>query len=308
MEGSAIIEVGLPIALALVMIGVGLTLTMDDFKEQKEQNLAVIVLALVAAAVVVPALAFPLATVMGVPAAVAVGLVLAASTPPGATSSLFAYLSRGNVAVAIVATALVGFLSILAIPFWVNLALARWGDQLTTGTVTVPFMDVVTLLLGIVLIPVTIGLIIKAKKPELALKLERYLSVFGLLVVLLLIVSVFIDLGDQRWPMLRAAGPVSLVLGFICLGVGLLLGQFAGKSKSLQNSVAIAQGLIVKNITLGILIGLTVMNSEEIATPSAVFALLMFIPALLLVKLARGWIPAPEVGPPLVIVRASDAR
>lgn len=303
MEGSVIIEVGLPVALALVMVGVGLTLTMDDFKEQRDRNLPTILLALLGAAVVVPALAFPLAMVMGVPAAVAVGLVLAASTPNGATSSLFTYLSRGNVAVAIVTTALSGFLSIVAIPLWVNLALNVWGDELTTGAVSVPFLDVVGLLLMIVLIPVTIGLIIKAKKPETALKLEKYLSVFGLLVVLFLIVSVLIDLGDQRWPMLRDAGPVSLVFGFVCLGVGLGLGQLAGKSKSMRNSVAIAQGLIVKNITLGILIGLTVMQSEEIATPSAVYALLMFVPALLLVKLSHRWIPAPEVGPPLIITR-----
>jgi BASS family bile acid:Na+ symporter len=308
MEGSVIIEVGLPIALALVMVGVGLTLTMDDFKEQRDKNLSVIVLALLGSAVIVPALAFPLATVMGAPAAVAVGLVLAASTPNGATSSLFSYLSRGNVAVAIVATALTGFLSILAIPFWVNLALDIWGDDLESSNVTVPFMDVVGLLMAIVLVPVTIGLIIKAKKPETALKMERYLSLFGIAVVLFLIISVFIDLGDQRWPMLRAAGPVSLVLGFVCAGVGLLLGQFAGKSKSIQNTVAIAQGLTVKNITLGILIGLTVMESEEIATPSAVFALLMYVPALLLVRQARKWIPAPEIGPPLVIHRASNPR
>jgi len=231
-----------------------------------------------------------------------VGLVLAATTPNGATSSLLTYMSRGNTAVALVLTALTGFLSILAIPFWVNMALDRWPVSNDGTTVTVPFMDVFTLLLGIVFVPVTIGLIIKAKKPDLALKMERYLSLFGTLVVLFLIISVLIDLGDQRWPMLCSAGPASLILAFICCGLGLLLGRFAGKSANKPNQLALAQGFGVKNITLGILIGLTVLQMEEIATPSAVYALLMYIPVTMVVRLGRRWVADPTERP-LVIVR-----
>lgn len=290
MEGSAFVEVVLPLALAIVMVGIGLTLTVDDFREQSRSRLAM-ALGVLGQCVLAPLLALLVAQVLNVPPEIAVGLVLVAATPGGATSNLMSYLGRGNVALGIVLTVATSFVAIVTLPLWVGLALDLWASDLAGGKVTVPFSEVISLLLFIIFVPIVLGLTIKRRLPELAARLERMVGVFSIFVLMFLIVGILVDLGSDAVPMLVDAGPASLLISTGACAFAFLLGALGRLPRT--DIIGMGTEFGIKNITLGILIGLTVLESEAMALPSAIYALVMYLPTAGVVAVGRRWFPEP---------------
>lgn len=80
MNDSALISVGLPIALAIIMFGLGLSLTVADFRRVARSPRAVVV-ALVLQVLVLPLVAFGLVLAFDVDPLLAVGVMLLAASP-----------------------------------------------------------------------------------------------------------------------------------------------------------------------------------------------------------------------------------
>ena len=66
---------------------------------------------------------FGLALGFGLPAELAVGLMLLAASPGGATANIYSHLARGDVALNITLTAINSLLCLLTLPLILNLAL-----------------------------------------------------------------------------------------------------------------------------------------------------------------------------------------
>lgn len=294
MEGSAFVEIGLPVILAIVMVGIGLTLTVEDFKAESKSRKE-LALAALGQCVLVPAVAMVLAILLDAPPEIAVGLVLVAATPGGATSNLTAYLARGNTALAIVMTVATSVVAIVTLPIWVSQALSFWSDELAQdaeGTyVTVPLSDVFSLLAFIIFVPIVIGMLIKNYKPDLAARLEKGVSAFSIVVMAGLIIGIMVDLGEQALPLLGSAGPAAFLTSTAAVGIGFLLGAVGRTDR--RDTLAMACEFGIKNITLGMLIGLTVLESEEMALPSAIYGILMYLPVVGAVMIGRRWFAEP---------------
>lgn len=177
MEQSPLIEIGLPAVLFVIMVGIGLTLTTDDFRREARAPKGAVV-GLVAQLLLMPALGFAIAALLDLPPALAVGLVIAAACPGGTTSNLIAFLARANVALSIVLTVLASVATIVTLPVFVDLAL-RWQPAASDVAVRVPVGRTVLLLVAIVLVPVTIGMVVRRRAPERAGALERIVSLIG---------------------------------------------------------------------------------------------------------------------------------
>lgn len=295
MEDSLFMEIGLPVALALVMVGIGLTLTLDDFRAQSKSRKG-LALAVLGQCVLIPLIGLLVARLVDAPPELAVGLVLVAATPGGATSNLTAYLGRGNVALGIVATVTTSLIAIVSLPIWVDRALHVHQVVGADGAqVTVPLRDVLSLLMFIIFVPIVIGLTIKRKLPDLAARLERMVGAFSIVVLLVLILGILIDLGSDALPMLRRAGPASLVISVAACALAFLLGALGRLPR--KDTIAIGCEFGIKNITLGILIGLSVLHSEAIALPSAIYAIVMYLPTMGVVMIGRRWFPEEVTSP-----------
>src|SRR5258705_8378337 len=120
----------LPVALGVIMLGLGLTLTIADFTRVAERPRAVLV-GLFCQMLVLPAACFGIATAFALPGPLAVGLMLLAASPGGASANLFSHLARGDVALNITLTAINSVLSLFTLPFIVNLALERFMGEST---------------------------------------------------------------------------------------------------------------------------------------------------------------------------------
>jgi len=270
-ESSPLISAGLPIALFIIMIGIGMTLNIRDFRQVAVYPKGIIV-GTVAQIVLMPLVAFALASLLAVPPAIAVGLVIIAACPGGTTSNLFVLLARGNIALSIVLTVSASLITILTLPLIANVALQFYMG--TDQNIVLPVWKTIGMLTGIVLLPVAIGMFVRARKPDAARKAESIVSVFGGVVLALLIVALIYGARDQIWELLKQAGPATILLNAAGIFIGLLAGRAAGLTQ--RESLAVAVELGVKNGTIALMVTLTLLESSAMSIPAAVYGVLMF--------------------------------
>lgn len=283
MQDNPVIAIGLPVALAVIMVGIGLSLTLADFRAQARTPRATIIGAL-GQVLLVPAIGIAVAMAMDLPPIMALGLVLVAACPGGSTSNLVTYLARGNVALSIILTVVASLVVIVTLPGWLDVA-GRILPGATGLSVTVPLGQTFGLLVGVILVPVAIGMAIKAKKPALAAKLERGMSVLGALVLLLAIAAVAVDLGGEIVDMVIAVGPAVLVFNVAVILAGGALAWVARVDRASQLALAVEYG--IKNSTLGLVIALTVVRDDEFAVPAAVYSIVMYVTAVAVIAIGR---------------------
>jgi BASS family bile acid:Na+ symporter len=291
MEQSPLMSVGLPIALFIIMIGIGLTLTAADFHREARQPRGVVV-GMLAQLVLMPALGFAVAALLRLEPVIAIGLVIVAACPGGSTSNLIAYLARANVALSIVLTVLASVAAIVTLPLYVNLALAWWPIG-AEAAVRMPVGETVALLVGIILVPVAIGMAVRRRAPGRAASLEKAVSLFGGVVLLLLIAAIVVSVRDRFWELMGAAGPAAILLNLAGVAAGFLSAALAGLPGRDRLTTGIELG--VKNSTIGMLVAVTIIGSEAMAVPSAVYGLLMYASAFALVTFGQRAFPPLEV-------------
>ena len=160
---SALTTVGLPLALGIIMFGLGLSLTLADFR-RVARHPKVVVIALGCQLVLLPLVCFGLVVVFDLPALLAVGLMLLAASPGGTSANLFSHLFRGDVALNVSLTAVNSVLAVVTLPVIVNLSAAYFLPD--AGAIGLQF-DKVLQVFAIVLVPVAIGMALRARFPAL---------------------------------------------------------------------------------------------------------------------------------------------
>lgn len=279
MDQSPLIDIGLPIALAIIMVGIGLSLTVGDFVVQARSPWATIV-GLVGQLVLVPLVGIGIALTFDLSPLLALGVVLVAASPGGATSNLITYLARGNVALSIILTAVASVAVILTLPVWFDLGAAiipGAGDY----DVTVPIGQTFGLLLGVILIPVVIGMVLRATKPELSARIERFVGLVGLVVLVAMIVGIVIGEKDRIVDLVISVGPAVVVLNVAVILLGGFLAWICRLGRAEQIAIGVEFG--IKNTTLAMLIAFTVIGSEEVGLAAAVYSIVMYVTTVALV-------------------------
>ena len=270
MADSALITVGLPIALAIIMFGLGLSLTPDDFRRVARTPRAVTV-ALVLQVLVLPLVAFGLVKAFDVDPLLAVGVMLLAASPGGTTANLFSHLFRGDVALNVTLTAINSVLAAVTIPLITNLAIDHFDAE---GELGLQFGKVAQVI-AIVLVPVAVGMVVRARSQAFAARADKPVRVFS--IVVLVVVSLGALLGERE-NLADYAQQVGLLSGLFCLA-SLTLGYVGARVMRLDERQAIASSMEVgiHNTTVALTIALSVLDSTEVAIPSAVYSVLMYV-------------------------------
>lgn len=270
MADTALITVGLPLALAIIMFGLGLSLTPGDFRRVARTPRAVAV-ALTLQIAVLPVVAFGLVKAFDVDPLLAVGVMLLAASPGGTTANLFSHLFRGDVALNVTLTAINSVLAAVTIPVITNLAIAHFDAE---GELGLQFGKVLQVI-AIVLIPVVIGMAVRHRSPGFAARADRPVRIFSILVLVLVAAGALLG---ERENLADYARQVGLVTGLFCLA-SLTLGYLGARLFSLDERQAIATSMEVgiHNTTVALTIALSVLESTEVAVPSAVYSVLMYV-------------------------------
>jgi BASS family bile acid:Na+ symporter len=281
---NAFVEVGLPVSLAIIMVGVGLTLRMRDFHNVVYYPKA-LVFGSIAQIILMPCIALALALALGLSEHIAVGLVIIAACPGGATSNVFAYLAKGNLALSILMTALASLVTIMTIPVFTNIALDWFTDQSLEEPLRLSFVDSVVTLCAIILVPVMIGMFIRSRSAKLAGKLEGAVGAFGMIILVLLIILITYSNRNNLVELLVSAGPPVIVLNLLGAGLGFACGWIARAGFKDGLTLGIEMG--IKNATIGMMIPLSLLHSPESAMAPSIYGLLMYGTAIGMIIIGR---------------------
>ena len=179
-------EVALPVALILIMLGMGMTLVPADFKRVFVKPLAS-VLGLCLQLLLLPVVAFLLCKGFGLQAELAVGLMLIAACPGGATSNLISHLSNGDTALSVSLTAVSSLVTTLTIPLVMGFAMSTFMDS--AQAVSVPFVKTVIQLMVVSVIPIVVGMGLRSKCPGFCAKCAKPVNIFSMVFLLLIVVA-----------------------------------------------------------------------------------------------------------------------
>ncbi|QPB85659.1 bile acid:sodium symporter family protein [Pseudoalteromonas rubra] len=271
---SALIEIGLPIALILIMAGVGLSLTRADFQRVYHQPKSFFIGAS-CQLILLPALAVTTIALTGLSGELAIGLFILALCPGGTTSNLYTYLAKGDVGLSVSLTAVVGFITPFTLPFLAAWAIGYYGQNNTL--LEFPVLKAWLQLIVVGVIPVLAGMAINAKWPEFAKKASPYISRFSVAVLLLVIISICIKLEDKLVDYLILAGPAVIVLNLVSMLAGFLVARTFLHQVTQTRTITLEVGL--QNGTLALLVTTGLLGNEVMSIAPSIYSLFMFISA-----------------------------
>ena len=282
-EQAALINAeGIPWVLRLVMIGLGLSLTVQDFMRIVLMPKAVTI-GLVAQLLALPATAFGLSLLFGVPPEIAVGLVILAACPSGVTANAYSFAARADVPLCVTLSALTSVITVFSIPFLVDFALSLFMAQGQMARLPVGnmFLSLVTY----TLLPLSIGMMIRSRYALFAKaavepirKVVLYLMIF---VLLLGIVSSY----ETVLQHLASAGAVVVTMNLLTMGLGYGLARFF--KLGIAQVVTITFEVGVQNLALAFAITFTILRRPELAVAPLIYAVVMPATALGFVVVAR---------------------
>ena len=157
-------------SLFIIMLGMGLSLVTADFKRIITYPKAVAV-GLFNQLILLPVIAFVIVSVFPTKPEIAIGIMILAACPGGATSNLIAHLAKGDTALSVSLTAMSSFITLLTIPFIVNFSLSYFA--VTGQNVQLDVIKTIIQILVIVVIPIVIGMFIRKTNEGFALKMEK---------------------------------------------------------------------------------------------------------------------------------------
>ena len=273
MESSVLTTSLLPVALGIVMLGLGLSLTIADFARVVRFPKAVLV-GLFAQTVVLVAIAYLLARLADLPPELAVGLMLLAASPGGATANIYSHLAHGDVALNITLTAVNSLLALVTLPLIVDASLTHFLGQ--DQFVPPPTRKIVEVA-AIIVVPVVLGMALRAGLPRLAAALERPIRVFAVLVLAAVIVAAIVAEWERLPGFIAAVGAVCLAFNLLSMAIGYGLPRVLALPRG--QAIAISMEIGIHNGTLAIFIALNVLQNAAMSVPAAVYSIIMFVTA-----------------------------
>lgn len=282
----------LPIALGVIMLGLGLSLTIADFKRVIDYPRAVIV-GLTCQMLVLPAVCFGIARAFALPPELAVGLMLLAASPGGATANLYSHLAKGDVALNISLTAVNSLLSIATMPFIIELSIASFMAQ--EQQVPLQYAKVLQVF-AIVLVPVGLGMLVRSKSAGVAAKLEKPVRILSAVFLLAVIIGAVLEERANLGEYFRQVGLAALVFNLASMAVGYFVPKVFGVIE--KQAISIGMEIGIHNGTLAMAIATTVLGNSVMRIPPAIYSLIMFFTAAAFgAYVARRMGPAEETAP-----------
>jgi len=275
--GGQWLDLAVPLILLLIMVCIGMELALADFRRVMEMPRAAVV-GLVGQMIALPAMGLAFAHWPGFPPEIAIGIVIITSCPGGATSNVFSYLARANIALSITLTSLSSVLCFATIPIWINLGVDLFGAEMANGEaqLRLPLGQTAVQLFIVTLLPVTIGMGIRARWPAWS---ERVRAPLRRSMALLMAISVLIIVASE-WESvvenLESAAGAALILVSGMLGLAYATALLAHLNERDAFTISIEVGL--QNGALATMIVVSILGRAELIVFPGTYAVLSFVP------------------------------
>lgn len=233
----------LSLLLGVVMFGMGTTLDLKDFALVLKRPLDVFIGAC-AQFVIMPGLAYLIASTFNLDPALTAGVVLVGTCPGGTSSNVITFMSKGDVALSVTMTSVSTVLSPILTPF---ITYQLIGERIAFDPVGM-FWSIVQ----IVIVPICLGLAVKSFLPKLAATATDYLPAVSAIAISLIIAGV---IAVSRDNILRTSGTILLVVILHnCLGytLGFILARLTGMSWKKAIALSVEVGMQNSGLATGL--------------------------------------------------------
>jgi bile acid transporter len=211
----------LGVMMMVIMFGMGASLTARDFLIAFKKPKGVLV-GLLCQYGIMPFLGYFLAILLGLPPALAVGLILIACMPGGTTSNIFAYFSKANLALSIMMTSVSTLVAVVAVPLLIEFYSRLAG---VTGEFKIPAENVAQVLV-VLLVPTLLGMGLRKWNANIGAVVELLGGFLGIFVILFLITT-----WVPRNYQLLLSTPFYVYFAAVGLGLfGMLLGYWLARA------------------------------------------------------------------------------
>lgn len=267
---SLLKTVFLPLALFIIMFGMGMSLTPADFLRVVRRPKAKLV-GLLCQLILLPLAALGLVTLFGMGGELAVGMMLIAACPGGATSNIISHLSKGDTALSVSLTAVTSVVTVFTIPLLVGASLEHFMDA--GVEIAMPFGKTVLQLTVITILPISLGMGLHRLRPGWTRRMGKGFTVLSLTFLALIILAAVLK-EENLAGQFRKAGVPAALLNVLTLCIGFGVAALAGLETRQRITIAIESGIQNGTLALGIALGL--LESPGIAMPAVVYSLIMF--------------------------------
>jgi BASS family bile acid:Na+ symporter len=265
----------LAVSLIVIMIGMGLSLTIADFRRVLQMPKAVF-LGFLNQIILLPLIAFGLCYALDADPVIAVGIMILAACPGGATSNLLTLLAKGDTALSVTLTAVNSLITIITIPIIITFSLDAFLGENTE--VNAPVIEMVTQLLVIIVIPLSIGMLIRKYSPNTASRLDKPVRIASGLLIALVIVGLVIKERAHLVAYFQMALLIALSLNIATMLVGYITSRLANLNFKQAITISIESG--TQNGTLAISLAVVTLARPDFAIAAAVYSLIMYGTAL----------------------------
>lgn len=267
----------LPFGLALIMASLGLSLVPADFARVFRRPRGVL-LGLGNLLLLSPLLAFGVAEIYGLSPEFAVGLVLLGAAPGGATANLLTHLAKGDTALAVSITAISSLLAAISIPLYLSFGTSYFEADVIG---TVDATGIALRVFAITVVPLLIGMHVRAKAEAWVLAHERTAKRVSLVTFVLIVLAVFAEHNDVITDNLGALAAATLTLNLAAMSCSFAIARGAGLGTRAATAVGIELG--VHNTALAIAVALVIDTALTI--PAAIYSTFMPLTAALFARM-----------------------
>jgi predicted Na+-dependent transporter len=218
------------------------------------KNVKLVLLALVANFVLVPALAFLITVVIELDEPIKIGLILLATAAGAPFLPKLAQAAKGNTAFSVGLMVLLMVVTIIYLPLVLPLLLS--------GVEVNPW-EIAQSLIVMMLIPLAVGLFINARYEDIAARIQ---PTFGQASNLALLVLTVLGLVLNFGPMIDLVGSLGILAGIIFIVLAVLIGFLMGMLGSTDGAIRSVMGLgtAQRNISAALVVGAQNFDSDVI--------------------------------------------
>lgn len=262
----------LGISLMIIMLGMGLSLVVSDFKNIFRFPKAILI-GLTNQLILLPLIGFAVVLLFPMQPEIAIGVMILASCPGGATSNLISFMAKADLALSVSLTAFSSLITVFTIPFITNFAL----DYFSTGgkIIELNVLETITQIFSIVVIPIVLGMLIRYFRPNFANKMGKPVRIASGAILALIIIGIVIKEKANIGNYMQQAGLATLILNVSSMVVGYFSAKIFKLKQSQALSIAIESG--IQNGTLAITIAVVILGNTTFAIAPSVYSLFMFL-------------------------------
>jgi BASS family bile acid:Na+ symporter len=224
----------LALMIFVIMLGMGASLTPRDFYLALRRPYG-LVIGVTSQYGFMPLVGFFLVSVLTVPEAIAIGILIMSCMPGGTTSNIFTYFSRGNLALSVLMTVTSTIFGVVLIP----IILVFYNAALD---LEIPRENIIATLV-LLLVPVAIGMVLRKFNANVGAVTEFLGSALALFFIIFLVVSWV----PRNWQFLLETSSATYIaaigLGVMGISIGYLFARALRLHPRNARTVALETGI-----------------------------------------------------------------